>query len=143
MGVTPCVSHPRQEQRVSWYPVAGNSPQKATHCSTESQQSHLGQWEMLEGSCRHYLFSFQRLFSVLQPHLSTQEVPPMSVCSTSPLALALRTVLHICGVPRRFEGILGIWQGAVQNEDSRALVSLPVLAKWKKPIRENSFIVVC
>lgn len=79
-----------------------------------------------------FILCFQRLLSVLQPHLSTQEVHSVSVCSTSPLALALKTVLHICGVP-----------SPVLNEDPRPLVSILVLAMWKRHIRETSFTVVC
>lgn len=141
VGVTPCVCHP--QTGAGGVLVPGNSPWKALTAAQKVSSQFRPMGNAGRVLLKLFILCFQRLLSVLQPQLSTQEVPAVLVCSTSALAWAFMTVLGICGVPRRFGATLEIWQGPVLNEDSRPLVSLPVLAKWKKSIRENSFIVAC
>lgn len=52
-------------------------------------------------------------------------------------------IAHLWGTKENWGYSKEIWQSPVLNEDSRPLVSILVLAKWKRHIREASFTVVC
>lgn len=120
--VTTSVSHPETGAQglllvLEWQ---GTVHWRSPACSMGSKRSQEGFLPVRDAAkllLKLFFLYFQLkvlwLLSVLQPlvelqhsKLSTKEVSPVSVCSTSPLAMACVFELNIYGIPRRFGFIL-------------------------------------
>lgn len=148
-GSDPCVSHPSQEQGVSfWCPAAGNSPEghSLQHGEHGKSAGFMPMGNAGRILLKLFLLYFQSAWAFVCVATSVEHPGGTSSVSVFYQCSGLSTcdcITHLWG-PKEIWGYSEeIWQGPVLNEDSRPLFSRLVLAKWKKQIRKTSFIVVC